>query len=127
MPLLRPVLLALAGLALLASTFGALVVRGVFALRHDYVAEHLCESPDSDCDGKCFLKKRMEAMDGHHGHGEREAPAVMPTAPTLLAVAAPHATVPPDRWRTVPALASGVRTGGASGATGEVFRPPRTG
>lgn len=90
MACLRSLLHVAAALAVLASTLGALVIGGVFALRHDYVAEHLCENrhdPDSDCDGQCFLKKRMEA---HHGHDEPgEAPAVRPTAPILLAVAAP--------------------------------------
>ena len=113
---------------MLTGTLGALVVGGVFALRHDYVAEHLCENrhdPGSDCDGKCFLKKRMEAMDGHHGHGEGETPAVMPAPPVLLAVAAPDATVPPDRWRPLSAHALGPLARAASGEPGRVFRPPQ--
>ena len=112
-------------LALVVSTQGALVVRGVFALRHDYVAEHLCENrhdPDSECDGMCFLKKRMEA---HHGHEDDEAPKAVLTAPTLLAVAAPEADVPPDRWReaTSPGVRPGV--GESGGVTADVFHPPR--
>ena len=131
----RPLLHVAAALAVLVGTLGALVVRGVFALRHDYVAEHLCENrhdPGSDCDGRCFLKKRMEAVDGHAtaghgGHGEPEAPAVVPTPPVLQAVAAAAPTVPPDRWRPPSEPLGWASAAAASGAAGEVFRPPRQG
>ena len=126
----RPLLYVAAAGAVLAGALGSLVVAGAFALTQEHVAEHLCENrhdPDSDCDGKCFLKERMEAMDSHHGHGETDAPAVMPTPPVLLAVAADGATVPPDRWRTAPAPPVWALLGAANGAPGEVFRPPERG
>lgn len=122
---LRPLLHVAAAAAVLAGTLGSLVVRGAFALRHDYVAEHLCESrhdPGSDCDGRCVLKERMEAVGAHHGD---EAPAAVPAPPVLLAVAAPRATVPPDRWRTLEAGVPGPAARAASEEPGGVFRPPR--
>lgn len=122
---LRPAVHLLAVLALVVSTQGALVVRGVFALRHDYVAEHLCvnrHDPDAECDGMCFLKDRMEA---HHGHEEDEAPRAMLTAPTLLAVATPEAEVPPSRWREAPAPGVRLGIGWSAGAGDDVFHPPR--
>lgn len=124
---LRPAVHLLAVLALVVSTQGALVVRGVFALRHDYIAEHLCENrhdPDAACDGMCFLKDRMEA---HHGHEEDEAPEAVLTAPTLLAVAAPEAEVPTNRWRGAPAPGVRPSLGMSAGAGDDVFRPPRAG
>lgn len=115
-------------LALAVSTQGALVIRGVFAVRHDYVAEHLCvnrHNPDVKCDGMCFLKDRMEAHDRHDEKGE--TPQAVLTAPTLFAVAAPEAEVPPNRWREV--LEPGVRPdlGKSAGAGDDVFHPPRVG
>ena len=120
---LRPFLSAVAALSVLASTWGALVIWTAFELNHEHIAEHLCESPDSDCDGMCFLDKRME---DHHGHDdEAPTPAVVPTAPTLVAVAPGGSAVPPDRWRAAPP--PGIRDGPdpSAGAPGEVFRPPR--
>ncbi len=125
MAVLRSALSLVAALAVLASTLGALVIWGAFEVQRDYIAEHLCENPDSDCDGMCFLDKRMEA---HHGHSEGpEAPAAVLTAPTLLAVAPPASGVPADRWR--PASAPTGRRGldPSAGAPGDVFRPPRQG
>ena len=96
MAFLRPALGIVAALSVLTSTLGALVIWGAFEVRQEHIAEHLCESPDSDCDGMCFLDKRMES---HHGHGdEHDAPKAV-AAPTLQAVAPPASDVPADRWR----------------------------
>ncbi|MEM1115404.1 MAG: hypothetical protein AAF845_18700 [Bacteroidota bacterium] len=120
----RPLLHAAAVLTLLVSTQGALVIQGVFALRQDHIAEHICENrhdPDSECEGMCFFEKRMEH---HHGH-EDEAPKAVLTAPTLTAVAVPEAVVPPDRWQeaATPGMRPGL--GESPGVTPDVFHPPR--
>ncbi len=107
------------------STLGALVIWGAFEMRQEHIAEHLCESPDSDCDGKCFLNKRMES---HHGHDDGpEAPAAVMTAPTLLAVAPPAATVPTAPWRDPATFAGHDGLDPSAGALGDIFHPPRQG
>lgn len=44
-----------------------------FELRHDYIAQYLCENrlrPELHCDGKCYLAKKLKAA---QEHDEREA------------------------------------------------------
>ncbi|MGB3544450.1 hypothetical protein [Rubrivirga sp.] len=125
MALLRLALGLIAAFAVLTSTLGALVIWGAFEVRQEHIAEHLCESPDSDCDGMCFLNKKMES---HHGHDEpAHTPKAVVTAPTLIAVAPPASAVPEDAWRE-PSSPTG-RTGleDDSGALEDVFHPPRRG
>ncbi|MEM0964259.1 MAG: hypothetical protein AAGK21_17160, partial [Bacteroidota bacterium] len=113
-----------AALSVLASTCGALVIWTVFEVRQEHIAEHHCENPLSDCDGICFLDKRMHDHHGHD-HDRPHTPAVVPTAPTLTAVPPVASAVPPDRWRTAPAPETWDARDPSAGALGDVFRPPR--
>ncbi len=125
MAVLRFSLSVVAALAVLASTLGALVIWGAFEVQRESIAEHQCENPDSDCDGMCFLSKRMEA---HHGHDEGgDAPAAVLTAPTLLAVAPPASSIPADRWRSASDPSGRTGLDPSAGAPGDVFRPPERG
>ena len=63
-------------LALVASTQGLLLAQAAWLTNQEWIAETLCVSPDTDCDGTCQLRDRMEAMHhGTHTHGHDEAPA----------------------------------------------------
>ncbi len=83
------------------------LVRSVFALQQDYVVTHLCENrdhPERKCNGKCFLKKRMEDAHQHDADGLQLLPHVMagfnlfaPSAPALPALPATRQHYPPER------------------------------
>jgi len=108
----------------LASTFGALVIQCAFTVHQDYIAEHLCENPDSDCDGMCYLQDRMES---HHGHDEpvSSAPATVPPLPVLLAVSAPGSAVPHMPSRDAGTPEAHPEDLLREGVAADVFRPPR--
>ena len=82
------------------------VVRGLFALQQEYVVTHLCENrdhPEKKCNGKCFLKKRMEDAHQHDGAGQQLLPNVLvgfnllaPSAPALPARPAARRSYPPE-------------------------------
>ena len=94
---LRSLSRVLLALVLFASTQGVLLVQGAFLARQEWIAEHLCMNrnhPERKCDGKCYLTRKMEEH-SHHEDGEHEA---VITAPTVIALLVPKATVPPDRW-----------------------------
>ena len=114
-------------LALLVSTQGALFVRGLFEVRQEWIAEHLCENrnhPERECNGTCVLRRHMEAHDHHGEDGQTEA---VLTAPVVLALLAPPTTVPPDRWRAAPTPTAGDELAPGGGAPDGIFRPPRRG
>lgn len=126
----RPLTLAtrlLLVLALFASTQGALLVRGLFEVRQEWIAAHLCENrnhPERECNGTCVLRRHMEEHNHHSDEGGTEA---VLTAPVVIALLAPETTIPPDRWREASPPAVGEDRVPKGGALGEVFRPPRLG
>ena len=63
-------------LALAVSTQGLLLAQAAWLTNQEWIAETLCVNPETDCDGKCQLKDRMEAMQHHgsHTHTHDEAP-----------------------------------------------------
>ncbi|MDX1440650.1 MAG: hypothetical protein R3284_12180 [Rubricoccaceae bacterium] len=82
-------------LAVITSTQGLLFVQGAFLLRQDYVASMLCVDrfkPESDCNGKCYLRRQMEQQtEMHHGseggHGDHgKAPALLELALSVHAI-----------------------------------------
>ena len=124
---LRPAFCVLLALALLASTQGVLLIQGLFEVRQEWIAEHLCTNrhhPERECDGRCYLMRTMEEhRHDEDGHGQD---AVL-SAPTVIALLAPEATVPPDRWREAPTPLAGDPGFVAADARAGVFRPPRRG
>lgn len=125
----RPLTLAarlLLVLALFASTQGALLVRGLFEVRQEWIAEHLCVNrhhPERKCDGKCYLMRKMEEHD-HDGEGRKNA---VLTVPNVVALLASETTVPPDRWRETEAPTAAEGPASTSRMPDGVFRPPRMG
>ncbi|PAP78153.1 hypothetical protein [Rubrivirga marina] len=114
-------------LALLVSTQGALLVRGLFEVRQEWISEHLCENrnhPERECNGMCVLKRQMEE---HSHHGDEGGTEAILTMPTVIALLAPEATVPPDRWRKATTPTVGDERVPDGGALEGVFRPPRVG
>ncbi|GAB5537304.1 MAG: hypothetical protein Rubg2KO_35530 [Rubricoccaceae bacterium] len=111
--------------ALLASTQGALWTHGAFQVRQDWIADHLCvnrHNPDVDCDGFCYLDKKMQE---HQDHEDERGPSAVLTLVGAVAIEAPSTVIPPDRWSERETLnARNVRAPG-SPHLDDVFRPPR--
>jgi len=77
--------------ALVVSTQGLLLVQSTYLLRQDYVASALCVNrfnPDSDCNGKCYLKEQMARHHGSHqsDDGHEQAPALLEVALSVQAL-----------------------------------------
>lgn len=119
-------------LVLTASTQSLLFVQGAFLLRQDYVAERLCVNPDTDCDGRCFLKEQMEhhgahaAEPGHTHETDGHAPAVLKVALAVHALLPPATAAQAEEPRDHPYPPHATRRP-VSVETGAVFRPPRLG
>ena len=59
---------------------GTVLVEAFFLLRHDHIAAHHCvdrHNPESDCNGKCFLAKRVGEVHGSHGADDGAARLTM--------------------------------------------------
>lgn len=103
------------------STQGFLFVQASWSVNQDWIAEALCANPETDCDGHCVL---MERMEGQHDHDGEPDTAMLATALSIrpILTAAPRLAPPPvAEGFFVP----GRSVGPASGAPGDVFRPPR--
>jgi hypothetical protein len=111
-------------LAVVAGMQSPVLVQGVFVLRSDYVATHLCEErhdPTSTCDGMCFLADRVAEAHGHADSAALHAPAyrveitsVLPSAPAI-----PERPAAPLIRSSAPLLAD------AEGFPSSLLRPPR--
>ena len=58
-------------LALVAGTQQTLIVEGLFLARQDVISAHYCvnkDRPGVECNGKCFLAKRVSDVHGDHDH-----------------------------------------------------------
>ena len=118
--------------ALVVSTQGLLLVQGTYLLRQDYVASALCVNrfnPDSDCNGKCYLKEQMARHDGSHhsDDGHEQAPALLEIALSVRALLSQGEVVEPP----MPAVANSFlrmddRRPDRLMVSG-VFHPPRIG
>jgi len=113
-------------LSVLVSTQGALLVSGLFQVRQEWIAQHLCENrnhPERECNGSCVLRRHLE----EHQHGGEGGTEAVLTVPVVIALLAPETAVPADRWReaTTPVAEDDRLPRG--GATDGVFRPPRQG
>jgi hypothetical protein len=78
---------------------GTLLVEALFVLHHGHIAAHHCEdrhNPESDCNGKCFLAKRVGEVHDAHGSDDGTARLTM-RAPVvdLTATWRPSLIVPP--------------------------------
>ena len=98
-----------ASLLLLMGLHGTLLVEALYLLRYDHVATHLCENhdrPELNCNGKCFLAKRVAETHDHVAPGDetaRPAPRMLsphlflvPPVPTVVAPEAPSQSVRPS-------------------------------
>lgn len=85
--------------ALLFQCLAHYTVLGLYALRRDYIASHLCvnrDKPELKCCGKCYLRKQLKKVDGDNDPGsagaktEREAIVyILPDRPVLVTVFTP--------------------------------------
>jgi len=92
-------------LGILLSAQGGLLVHGLFQLRHEYIAAHLCEDrhdPTSDCDGQCFLKKRLAQSEDHSHEHTAPTPAPSPILFFLPAETTASLLRGPERTRVYP-------------------------
>jgi hypothetical protein len=92
-------------LGILLSAQGGLLVHGLFQLRHEYIAAHLCENrhdPTSDCDGKCFLKKRLAQSEDHSHEHTAPTPAASPILFFLPAVSTTTLLRGPEQTQAYP-------------------------
>ncbi len=136
-------------LGLVLSTQSFVMLQTAFELRRDYIAEHFCinrDRPELECDGKCYLRARMEGhthdalAEGAHDHAahgsEAGEPHTHPAPPTprettLLEVALSVTWWIPSRLEVRPPPARdgayGLRAPDRilPGLDTEVFRPPR--
>lgn len=86
--------------ALLFQCLAHYTVLGLYALRKDYIASHLCvnrDKPELKCCGKCYLRKQLKKVDGDNdptrstvAKTEREVIVyILPDRPVLSAVFIP--------------------------------------
>lgn len=78
---------------------GTLLVEALFVLHHGHISEHHCvdrHNPESDCNGKCFLAKRVGEVHDTHGSDDGTARLTM-RAPVLdlTATWSPAPVLPP--------------------------------
>jgi hypothetical protein len=62
-------------LAMLGANFSRIFVYAGFELNRSYIAKELCENrnkPELHCNGKCFLKKKLQAAEEKEKKQERE-------------------------------------------------------
>ncbi len=115
-------------LCLAASTQGLLFVQASFALNQDWIARTLCvnrDRPEKKCNGRCVLRRHLEAHDHEHDDGRdlavlRVALSIAP----LLAEAPALVTSPAGPARP---YGGSALLAAASGWESDVFRPPREG
>lgn len=124
MSLLRSIATLLLGLVLVAGLQGTVLVELMYVLRHDHVATHFCvnkDNPDANCNGKCFLAKRVADAEGH-ADGDAVPHTIRPAVP-MVSTLPVRPAVPPARERTQPHA-----TSPASPSTdpppADIFRPP---
>lgn len=112
-------------LSLSLSTQGLLVIQGTFLARQGYITANLCENrfvPESDCHGRCFVKKQAER---HEEHQERQ-PADLAQAFVTPALVAPAGDIlPAPLPLEAPPFAVAVAGAYAPGFPAGVFIPPR--
>lgn len=82
-------------LALAVGMQGTVLVEAIFVLRQNHIAEHHCvnrHQPEMECNGKCFLAKRVADA---HGHDHDDAvPRVAAPRPDVWSVLSSVASVP---------------------------------
>lgn len=62
---------------LLAGMQGTLMVEVLFLAQQSHIAKHHCvnqDKPDMQCNGKCFLAKRVAEVHGSHDHTTLQPP-----------------------------------------------------
>ena len=124
----RPARIAtlLMALSLVLSAEGLLVIQGVFLLRQDYVAAHLCVNravPDSPCHGRCFVKKQAERRQERQDQQPPDLALVL-LAPALAGTG--RQVPPPPPHKHAPGVAKAYSGVFSPGFPAEVFVPPRT-
>lgn len=112
-------------LALVASTQGLLLAQSSWLVNQEWIAEVLCENPETDCDGKCQLMDRMEKM-GHGEHSHDEPATLLELALSVRASVTERtaAPAPPSADARGP-VARDAHNSGREASLG-VFHPPRT-
>jgi hypothetical protein len=110
-------------LALVVGTQQTLIVEGLFLARQDTISTHFCvnkDRPDMECNGKCFLAKRVGDVHGTHDHTavqQSHRPALqamilLPLGATIKSPVQPVSYPPP------------VFTPPISRVDHDIFRPP---
>ena len=113
-------------LALAVSTQGLLLAQAAWLTNQEWIAATLCVNPDTDCDGKCQLKDRMEQMQhGPHRHGTDETP-LLELALSVRAHVAERAGVPAPHAEPARGPSAWLAFDTGREASHGVFHPPRT-
>lgn len=73
---------------------GTVLVEALFLIHQDHIAEHHCvnrNNPEIDCDGMCFLVKRIEDVHDQHDHNSltMRVPDIDLRAVSMLAALSP--------------------------------------
>ena len=129
MPLLRPTFRVTIVLMLCMGMQGTLLVEALFLLRQGHIATHHCvdrHNPESDCDGKCFLAKRVGEVHDAHGSDDGTTRITM-RAPVIDLNATWRSTLTPrpapQSKQFYPAYAPGYLP---DAPLDDIFRPPWT-
>lgn len=105
---------------------GTLLVEALYVLRYDHVATHLCvnhDRPELNCNGKCFLAKRVADSHDHAAPAEGTAPSTPRVlSPHLFLIPSVPVVVPPDS-SSLPFHLSDV-TPPDDPFLSDIFRPP---
>lgn len=113
-------------LALVASTQGLLLAQSAWLVNRDWIAETLCVSPETDCDGSCQLADRMAHMVGDgHTHEHDEAPVHMLELALSIRALVATSTLPAPADPTRSSLKTGATFDTGHEALTDVFHPPR--
>ena len=115
----------LASLLLLVGLHGTLLVEALYVLRYDHVATHLCENhdrPELNCNGKCFLAKRVAETHDHAAPSDAAPSAPHVLSPHLFLIP-PVPTVVAPEAPSLPVLPSDVLFPDGPSLS-DIFRPP---
>lgn len=110
---------------LLAGMQGTLMVEVLFLAQQSHIAKHHCinrDKPDMQCNGKCFLAKRVAEVHGSHDHATLRAPLLRADWIAVSTSALLGHLVCPERAIRFPLAELGPST---THVPLGVFRPPK--
>ncbi len=107
---------------------GTLLVEALFLMRQGHIADHHCvnrHNPEVNCDGMCFLVKRISEVHGTHGDHTHASLTMRGPTVELHAVTMPGAAavLRPSKVHTFPRQVARPAT---DPVPDDIYRPPWT-